>query len=147
MGKWTAEYEGTAAVDELGEFRLAEHEPAARTAQRLMGCGGDDMRMWDGVVVAGEHLARDETGEVRHVDHEGGADLVGDLSHDSKVHEAWVRAVAGDQNQWPLLVRPPPHVVVVQEKRRRINAVRALAEQFSGDVRAEAVGQVPAGLQ
>ena len=52
---------GTPAVDELGELVRAQHEPAARTAQGLVRRRRDDVRVRHGVVVAGEHLAGDET--------------------------------------------------------------------------------------
>src|SRR3712207_6944261 len=42
---------------------------------------GDDVGVRHRVEVAGEHLASDQAGEVRHVDDEGGAHLVGDLAH------------------------------------------------------------------
>ena len=107
----------------------------------------DDVRVGDGVVVAGMHLAGDQPREVRHVDHERGTDLIGDLPQDPEVHEPRVGAVTGDQDQRPFLVGPPPDLVVVEEKRLRIDAVGAVAEQLPGDVRAEAVGQVPTRLQ
>ena len=44
-----------------------------------MGGGGNDVGVGDGVVGAGEtvNLAGDESGEVGHIDHEDGSDLVG----------------------------------------------------------------------
>ena len=93
------------------------------------------------------HLAGDQPREVRHVDHERGTDLIRDLPQHPEVHEPRVRAVTGDQNQRPFLVGPPPDLVVVQEKRRRIDTVRAVAEQLPRDVRTEAVSQVPTRLQ
>jgi hypothetical protein len=46
-----------------------------------------------------KHLAGDQPGEVRHVDHQRRADLVGDLAHLGEVHPARVGRVAGDQHQ------------------------------------------------
>ena len=100
-----AEHERAAAVDVLRELLLAEHEPAARTAQRLVRGGRDDVRVRHRIEVAGEHLAGDEPREVRHVDHERRAHLVGDLANDAEVDQPRVRAVAGDQDQRPLFVR------------------------------------------
>ena len=90
MGKRTAEHQRAPAVDELGQLLRAEHEPAARTAQCLVGRGGDDVRVRDGVVVAGQDLAGDQPREMRHVDHERGADLICDLSQHPEVHEPGV---------------------------------------------------------
>ena len=63
-------------VDLLGVLLLAEDHAAARAAERLVDRRRDDVRV--------RHRARvqpagDEAGEVRHVDEQVGADLVGDL--------------------------------------------------------------------
>ena len=79
MGQWTAEHQRAPAVDVVGELLSTEHESAARSTQGLVGRGGDDVRVGDGVVVTGEDLACDQPREMRHVDHERGADLVCDL--------------------------------------------------------------------
>ncbi len=65
-----AEHHRAAAVDRGRELRLAEHHAAARAAQRLVRRGGGDVRVRHRVEVAGEHLAGDQPGEVRHVDDE-----------------------------------------------------------------------------
>ena len=99
------------------------------------------------VLVAGEHLARDQAGEVGHVDHEGRADLVGDLPHLGEVDPPGVRGVAGDQHQWPELPGDPAHLVVVDQLGRRVGAVGALVEHLARDVGPEAVGQVAACVE
>ena len=63
-------------VDLLGDrLVVGQDHAAARAAQRLVGGGGDHVgvRQRVGVLAAG-----DEAGEMRHVDHQVGADLVGD---------------------------------------------------------------------
>ena len=56
---------------------VGQDHAAARAAQRLVRRGGHDMgvRERDGMRAAG-----DQPGEMRHVDHQIGADLVGDLA-------------------------------------------------------------------
>ena len=64
------------------ELLLAEDHPAARPAERLVDRGGDHVGVRDGArVLAGG----DEPGEVRHVDHQLGADRVGDLAEGGEV--------------------------------------------------------------
>ena len=99
------------------------------------------------VLVAGEHLARDQTGEVRHVDHQGGADLVGDLAHLGEVDPARIRRVAGHQDQRLELAGRGGDDVVVEQPRLRVGAVAALVEHLAGDVGPEAVGEVAAGVE
>ena len=66
-----------------------------------MGGCGDDVGVCDGVVWAGEavNLAGDESGEVGHVDHEDGSDLVGDLAEDAEVNPARIGAVSGQEDE------------------------------------------------
>ena len=101
----------------------------------------------DGVLHAGEDLAGDEPGEVGHVDHEGRADLVGDLAHAGEVDAAGVGRVAGDEDQRLELVRGRADGVVVDALRLGVGAVRALVEHLAGDVRPEAVGEVAARVE
>ena len=75
----------------------------------------DDLGVRDRVEVAGEYLAGDQAGEVCHVHHERGADLVGDLTHDPEVHQAGVGGVAGDDHEWTELSGQRPDLVVVQQ--------------------------------
>ncbi len=70
------------AVDLLADILVvAEDHAAARAAQRLMRCGGDDMRMRQR---ARMDAAGDEPGEMRHIDHEIGADGLRDLAEAAK---------------------------------------------------------------
>ena len=82
-----------------------------------------------------------------HVDHQGGADFVGDLPHLGEVDPAGVGRVAGDQDERPELPGRRGDLVVVEQTGLRVGAVAALVEHLAGDVGPEAVGQVPAGVQ
>ena len=97
---------------------VASTMPAARAAQRLVGRRGDHLGVRDGVLVAREDLAGHQPGEVGHVDHQGGADLVGDLAHLREVHPPRVRRVAGDEDQRPELAG-------LRGDRRRSRAARS----------------------
>ena len=143
----TAEHHRAAAVDRAGVLLGRQHQPAARTAQRLVRGGGGQVRVRHRVLVAGEHLAGHQAGEVRHVHHQRGADLVGDLAHRGEVHPARVGGVAGDQDQRPELARRGPDPVVVEQPGLRVGAVGPLVEHLAADVRPEAVRQVAAGVQ
>ncbi len=92
-------------------------------------------------------LLGDEAREVRHVDHEGGADLVGDLPHDPEVHETGVGGVAGDDDQRLERAGGGAQRLVVDQAGGRVGAVGPLVEHLAGDVGAEAVGEVAAYVQ
>ena len=136
-----------APVDRRRVLLLRQHQAAARAAQRLVGRGGGDVGVRHRVLVAGEHLARDQAGEVRHVDHQGGADLVGDLAHLGEVHPARVRRVAGHEHQRLELAGLRGDRVVVEQAGLGVGAVLLLVEHLAADVGPEAVGQVAAGVQ
>ena len=84
---------------------------------------------------------------MRHVDHQHGADLVGDLAHLGEVHAAGVRRVAGHQHERLELPGLGGHDVVVEQPGLRVGAVLLLVEHLAADVGAEAVRQVAAGVE
>ena len=61
-----------------------------------MGRRGDDMGMRQR---ARMQPRRDQAGEMRHVDHEIGADAVGDLAEARKVDDARIGRAAGDDQR------------------------------------------------
>ena len=142
-----SEHGRTALVDELGVFGCAQHEAAARPAQRLVRRRRDHVRVRYRIEVAGEDTTRDEPGEMRHVDHERRVDLVGDLAQDAEVRVARVRGVAGHDDERAELERERAHRVVVDLLRARIHAVAPLVEQLARDVGAEPVGEVSARVE
>ncbi|CAB4721675.1 unannotated protein [freshwater metagenome] len=143
----TPQHHRAAPVDGGRVLLRGEHHAAARATQGLVGGRGDDVGVGHRVLVAGEDLARDETGEVRHVDHQGGTDLVGDLAHLGEVHPARVGGVAGHQDQRLELARLGGDHVVVEQAGLGVGAVLLLVEHLAADVGAEAVGQVTAGVE
>jgi len=78
------------------------------------------------VFVALEDLPGDQAGEVRHVDHEGGTDLVGDFRHPGEVHPARIGRITGHQDERLELPDGRGDGVVVEQASLRIGAVAAL---------------------
>ena len=142
-----AEHHRAAAVDAGGVLLGGQHDAAARAAQRLVRGGGDDVGVRDRVLVAGEDLAGHQPGEVGHVDHQGRADLVGDLAHPGEVDPAGVGRVARHQHQRLELAGLRGDLVVVEQPGLGVGAVLLLVEHLAADVGPEAVRQVAAGVE
>ena len=147
MFERAAEHHRAALVDGVGVFGGGQHQTAARPAQRLVRGAGDDVGVRHRILVTGEHLPGDQPGEMRHIDHQSGADLVGDLTHGREVDPARVGRIAGDQDQRSELPGRGGDGVVVEQTGGRVGAVAALLEHLAGDVRPEPVREVTAGVQ
>ena len=91
---------------------VGEDQAAARTAQRLVRGRRDDMRMRDRRRM---HAAGDEPGEMRHVDHQIGADRIGDLAEALEIPDARIGRAAGDDELRLVGVRDPLDLVVVEQ--------------------------------
>ena len=102
----------------------------------------DDMRMRHR---RGMHAAGDQAGEMRHVDHEIGADLVGDLAETREIPEARIGRAAGDDQLRAVLARPRRHRVHVESWSSLRTPVMRRLEPFAGHVHRRAVRQVAAG--
>ena len=142
-----AEHHRAALVDRRGVLLGGQHQTAPRAAQRLVRRRRHDVRVRHRILVTGEHLARDQPGKVRHVDHEGGSHLVGDLAHLGEVDPSGVGRVARHQHQRLEFAHCRGDRVVVDEPRGGVRSVLALMEHLARDVRPETVGQVSAGVQ
>ena len=97
---------------------------------------------------AGDRLAGDQADEVRRVDHEDRADLVGDVAEGGEVDQPRDRRAAADDHLGPVLAGQVADLVVVDElglarRRRSATALNHLPEK--DDLRA--VGQVAAVRQ
>ena len=96
--EWTALLAGKdAAVDAGCELLGGEDEAGARAAEGFVRGGGGDVSVWDGRRVS---PTGNQTGEVGHIDHKIGADLIGDLAHAGEVEVAGVGAAAADDDLW-----------------------------------------------
>ena len=131
-------------VDELGVVGVAQDEPAPRPTQRLVRGGRDDLGVGDRVLVADEHLACDQPGEVRHVDHQIGADRIGDLAEAAEVPDARIGGAAGDDQLRLRLLGGALDLVVVEELVVAADAVGGNLEPLARQVDRRAVREVAA---
>ena len=132
-------------VDLLGQLRLAQDRPAARAVERLVGRGRDHVR----AVRARVRMQprRHQAGEVRHVDHQQRAHLVGDLAKAREVELARVRRPARQQQLGPVLAREAGHLVHVDDRVGLAHVVGDRLIQPSRHVRLAAVREVAAVIQ
>ena len=147
VGERAAEHQWAAAVHGRRVLAGRQDHAAARAAQRLVRRGGDDIGVGHRVLVAREHLACDQTREVRHVDHQHRANLVSDLAHLGEVHAARVGGVAGDDDERLELARLRGEGVVVEQLGLGVGAVGTLVEHLARHVGPEAVRQVAACIE
>ena len=88
--------------------------------------------------------ARDQAGEVRHVDKQQRAHVAGDVLEGGEVEEARVRAVAGDDQRRGHLVGARAHLVVVDAAVGVADRVRLEVVELAAEVHRRAVGEVAA---
>jgi hypothetical protein len=131
-------------VDRLGVLLLAHDRAAARTAQHLVRGEGDDVGVRHG---AGDRLARDQADEVRGVDHEDRAHLVGDLAEQREVDQPRDGGAATDDHLRPVLPREVTHLVIVDVLGLGVHAVLDGVEPLAAERHLRPVGQVPAVRQ
>ena len=91
---------------------IGQDRAAARAAQRLVRRGGDDMRMRKR---ARMRAAGDKAGEMRHVDHQIGADFVGNFAEAAEIDDPRIGRAAGNDHLRPMLFGQPLHLVHVDE--------------------------------
>ena len=92
-------------VDLLGDRRVVgQDDAAARAAEGLVRGGGRDVRVRHR---GGVQPGGDQAGEVRHVDHQVGVDLVGDLPEPFEVQLPRVGRPAGDDQLRRVLAGQP----------------------------------------
>src|SRR5262245_38663407 len=89
--------------------------------------------------------AGDEAGEMRHVDEEFGADLIGNFAKAAEIDEAGIGRSAGDYDLRPMLARELCHLVEVDTVVIAPHAVSHGLEPAPRHVHGRAMGQVAAG--
>ena len=121
-------------------FKLGFHQDHATawTAQGFMRRGGDEIRVRHGVWI---HARCDQTGVVRHVDHEVRADFFGDFRKAFKVNAQGECGRTGDDEFWLGFAREGFHFVVV-DVFVRVQTVGHDVEPFTAHVQFHTVGQV-----
>ena len=147
VGQRTAEDHRAPFVHVGGVLLRAQHQATPRAAQRLVRRRGHDVGVGNRVEIPGEHLSGHQPGEVGHVDHEGGTDLVGDVGQDGEVGVPRIGRVPGHEHQRAELPGLGGDGPVVEEAGGGIDPVAGLVEQLSRDVGPEPVGQMPAGVE
>ena len=61
------------------------------------------------------HAAGDEAGEMRHIDHQIGADLIGDLAETAEIDDPRIRRSTGDNDFRPVLLGEPLDLLHVDQ--------------------------------
>ena len=89
--------------------------------------------------------AGDEAGEMRHVDHQIGADLVGDLAEAAEIDDARIGRAAGDDHLGPMLLGEPLDLLHVDEVVVAAHAIGHDLEPAARHVDRRAVGEMAAG--
>ena len=95
------------AVEFLGELLLAQYQAAARSAQRLVRGGGNEIRVRHR---ARMHAAGHESRDVRHVHEEQSAHRSRDFRHAREIDDARVGAGARDNHFRFVLIAPGARV-------------------------------------
>ena len=132
------------AVYLLFELVLAEDDSTSRTSQGLVSGAGDNIGIRHGARV---NARCDKAADMRHVDHEICADLIGYLTHLGKVDKAGICACACDYEFGLALTCYLHRLFVVDALGLGVNAVKACVKVFAGNGGFRAVGQVAAVAQ
>ena len=128
-------------VDAPGVFRTAQDEPPARTAQRLVRCRGDDIRVRDRTRVM---ATRDQPRDVGEVDDVHGAHLGRDPGERREVEGTGIRRCAAHDQLGPAAPGHVAHLVVVDSPVFLAHPVGVHAEEAPAEVDRGAVGEVAA---
>jgi len=128
-------------VDRLGEVLTAEDHAAAGASQRLVRGSGYHVGKGYG---AGMHSTRHQAGNVRHVEHEFGADRIGNGTEPGEIKDPRVGAGAGDQQLGAERLGMIGQRVVVDLLSLLIDAVPLELVQLAGEIEPSAVGKMAA---
>ena len=131
-------------VDGFGVFFAAENHAAARTAQRLMRRCRDDVGIRYGIRM---QPGGDQARNMRHIHHQIGAALFGDLCEFGKINDAGIGACARHNQLGPVLHRQRTDGVIINPVRRIVYAVRYDMKIAAGHIDRAAMRQVPTLLE
>ena len=90
------------------------------------------------------HPAGDQPSKMRHVDHQIGADLIGDCSKTGKVDDPRIGAAAGDDQLRPVLARQPLDLVEIDTRVLPADAVSDRVKPFPRQIGPRPVSEVAA---
>jgi hypothetical protein len=119
-----------------------ENHPPTRAAERLVGGGGHDVGVRDGV---GVETGGDEPGDVGHVDDEMRPHLVGDRTEHRPVQRAGIGRKTRDEKARTVAPGEIADLVIVHESVRGAHAVGDGVVELAGEIHRRPVGQVTAG--
>ena len=120
--------------------RVGDDETAARTAQGLVRGRGHDVRVRHRIRI---HASRDQSRDMRHVDEQIRANLVGNRAQTCPVHHLRIRAETADQHLRFVFERQPFDLVIIDAS-VLVHAVLHGMEQLAGNIHLGAVGEMPA---
>ena len=89
--------------------------------------------------------SRDEAGKMRHVDHQRGADPVGNRAEPGEIDDPRIGAAAGDDQFRPVRLGLALNLVVIDAPVIGAHPIGQRAKPFAGEVRRGAVRQMAAG--
>ncbi len=122
-------------------FLARQNHSAARASQRLVGGGGDDIRI---LARVGMNTGGHQAGEVRHVDQENRIDGIGDLPEPGKIDDAGIGAAPGDDHLGLVLFGQARQLIVIDALVFAANAIRDHFVSLTRKIQMVAVGEVAA---
>src|SRR5687767_10001616 len=128
-------------VDQLGVRGSTQDESAAGTAERLVGGGGDGVGVWHGRRV---QARRNESRDVRHVDHELGADALRNLAKGGEVDRSRVGARTRHDHRGAMLLSQLTQRIVVDPPSLLTHTIRHHAEESPGEIHRGTMGEMTA---
>ena len=131
-------------VDGRGEFLFAQDHPGPRSAQSLVRGGGHDMGVRHRRRM---HAARNQSGEMRHVDQVERAHFVGDLAHAGKINDSRIGAASADDQLGAFFLGQLLQIVVVDGLSFLGHAIGNDAVGLAGKIQMMAVGEMSAMRQ
>ena len=131
-------------IDLGGVLGLRQNATTARSAQGLVRSERDDVCIRHRVGVSS---ARDEAGQVGHIEHEQRAHFVGNALEDLGVETARVAGGASNDHLGAMLERKVAHLVVVDALVAGVNLVRHKVVEDAAGIHGRAVGEMAAVIK
>ena len=132
-------------IDFFRQFlAVGQNHSAAGAAQGFVGGGGDNV---GAVKRVGMAAAGNQTGKMRHVDHQISSRFIGNLAETGKVYLPRVGGTAGDDQFGLMFFGQPFDFVIINQTVFFAYAVLYGVQPFAGNGNFGAVSQMPAGVE
>ena len=118
-------------VDLLRELLAAEDQTASGTSESLVSGGGDEFAVGYGV---GMNARGNKTRDVRHIDHQIGADSIGDLSELGEINDSGIGGRTRDDQLGLAFLGKLHDLVIVDSVCHAVNAVGYEVEVLARDI-------------